>query len=204
LTGPLGIPLEIKQYGTVCLAAGCYGIGAILPIAEALRKAGNKVITVTEARSHYNHYYEQKLKAASDELIQTAIDGSLKVRGHALDVISQKLKDGEKIDCVIAVGCPFMMMLTAQETKPYNVNTLAALNPIMLDGTGMCGACRLTVGQETKFACVDGPFFDAHLVDWDELFDRRMAYSAEEIHLVGRTEPVTGHHSNISNCKCFT
>ena len=204
LTGPLGIPLEIKRYGTVILAAGCYGIGAILPIAEALRKAGNKIIAITEARSHYNHYYEQKLKAASDELIQTAIDGSMNIRGHALDVIAQKLKNSEKIDCVIAVGCPFMMMLTATETKPYNVKTLAALNPIMLDGTGMCGACRLTVGKETKFACVDGPFFDAHLVDWDELFDRRMAYSAEEIHLVGRTEATAPQHSDISSCKCLT
>ena len=202
LVGPLGIPLEIKHYGTVVLTAGCYGIGAILRIAEALRKVGNCVITIVEARSHYNQYYKEKLQAVSDELIQTTIDGSLNIKGHALDVIAQKLKDGDKIDCVIAVGCPFMMMLTAQETKPYGVKTLAALNPIMLDGTGMCGACRVTVGDETKFACVDGPFFDAHLVDWDELWDRRVAYSAEEIHLVGRTGSVVPYHSDEHNCKC--
>ena len=203
VVGPLGIPLEIKHYGTVALAAGCYGIGAILRIAPALKEAGNRVITITEARSHYKHYYKEKLQAVSDELIQTTIDGSLNIKGHAVDVIGQKLKDGEKIDLVVAVGCPFMMMLTAQETEPFGVKTLAALNPIMLDGTGMCGACRVTVGDQTKFACVDGPFFDAHLVDWDELWDRRAAYSAEEIHLVGRTESVVPHKKSEHNCRCL-
>jgi NAD(P)H-flavin reductase/ferredoxin len=190
VVGPLGIPLEIKCYGTVVLAAGCYGIGAIVPIARAMKGAGNRLIAITEARSHYLLYYEEKLRSVCDEFILTAIDGSMSVKGHAVDVVAQKLEDGEKIDCVIAIGCPFMMMLTGQETKPYGVKTLAALNPIMLDGTGMCGACRVTVGGQTKFACVDGPFFDAHLIDWDELRDRRAAYSAEEIHSLGRTEPV--------------
>lgn len=203
VVGPLGIPLEIKNYGKVVLAAGCYGIGAILRIAAALKQIGNHVTVITEGRSHYKHYYKEKLTAACDEMIQTAIDGSLSVRGHAVDALGQKLKDGEKFDLVIAIGCPFMMMLTQQETKPYELKTLAALNPIMLDGTGMCGACRLTVGDETKFACVDGPFFDAHLVDWEELWDRRVAYSAEEIHLVGRTESVTHRHGEHKcNGKC--
>ena len=146
------------------------------------------------------NYYKDQLENAADELIQTAIDGSMDIKGHAVDVIEQKLKDGEKIDCVIAIGCPFMMMLTAQATKPFEVKTLAALNPIMLDGTGMCGACRITVGEETKFACVDGPFFDAHLVDWNELRDRRVAYSAEEIHSLGRSEPVL---SSSEKHKCM-
>lgn len=203
LVGPLGIPLEIKRYGTVALAAGCYGIGAILRISAALKETGNRVIVIIEARCHYNHYYQEKLQGVCDELIQTTIDGSSNIKGHAVDVIGQKLKDGEKIDLVVAVGCPFMMMLTAEETEPFGVKTLAALNPIMLDGTGMCGACRVTVGDQTKFACVDGPFFDAHLVDWDELWDRRAAYSAEEIHLVGRTESVTGYHKNEHNCRCL-
>ena len=200
VVGPLGIPLEIKRYGTVVLAAGCYGIGAIVPVAEAMKDAGNRVVIVAEARSHYLHYYKEKLQSVGDEFIQTAIDGSVGIKGHAIDVIAQKLKDGEKIDCVIAIGCPFMMMLTAQETRPYNVKTLAALNPIMLDGTGMCGACRVTVGDQTKFACVDGPFFDAHLIDWDELRDRRAAYSAEEIHSLARTEPVTADHGGERKC----
>ena len=202
VVGPLGVPLRIERYGTVVLVAGCYGIGAIIPIARAMKEAANRVIAITEARSHYLHYYKQKLQGVCDELVQSTIDGSANIKGHALDVISQRLKDGEKIDCVIAVGCPFMMMLTGQETKPYGVRTLAALNPIMLDGTGMCGACRVTVGGQTKFACVDGPFFDAHLIDWDELRDRRAAYSAEEIHSLGRTESVVTGHSGKHECTC--
>ena len=109
------------------------------------------------------------------------------------------------IDLVIAIGCPFMMMLTARETAPYGVKTLAALNPIMLDGTGMCGACRISVGGETKFACVDGPFFDAHKVDWDEVRDRRTAYAAAEIQSVGRTASVAPiPHKHHGNCGCVT
>ena len=193
LTGPLGIPLEIKNYGTVALAGGCYGIGAILPLVRAMKAAGNRVIALAEARSHYLSYYRERLAAVSDEFIQTTVDGSLGVKGHAVDVIEAKLAAGEAIDRVIAVGCPFMMKLMADATRSYAVPTWAALNPIMLDGTGMCGACRVSVGEETRFACVDGPFFDAHLVDWSEVRDRHMAYSAAEIHSLGRTDPVTLH-----------
>ena len=202
VVGPLGVPLEIENYGTVVLAAGCYGIAAIIPIAEAMKDAGNRVIVISEARSYYLHYYQDKLQDVCDQFVQTTIDGSMGTRGHAIDALTQKLDDGEKIDRVIAVGCPFMMMITAQETKPYGVKTLAALNPIMLDGTGMCGACRVTVGDQMKFACVDGPFFDAHLIDWDELRDRRAAYSAEEIHSLGRTESVTAGSSGQRKRKC--
>ena len=202
VVGPLGVPLEVKQYGTVVLAAGCYGIGGIVPIAEAMKAAGNRVVVVTEARSHYLHYYKAKLQGLCDEFVETTIDGSVGVKGHAIDAVVQKLRAGEKMDCVIAIGCPFMMMVTAQETKPFGVKTLAALNPIMLDGTGMCGACRVTVGDQTKFACVDGPFFDAHLIDWDELRDRRAAYSAEEIHSLGRTESVVTGQGKGSPCTC--
>ena len=189
LVGPLGIPLEIETYGTVALAAGCYGIGAILCIARALKAAQNRVISVVEARSHYLHYYHNKLQAVSDELIQTTMDGSEGIKGHTVDVIGRKLRDGEKLDRVIAVGCAFMMMLTARTTQPHGVKTLVALNPIMVDGTGMCGACRVSVGENTKFACVDGPFFDAHQVDWDELFARKAAYAVEETHSLETTEP---------------
>jgi NAD(P)H-flavin reductase len=104
-----------------------------------------------------------------------------------VDAIRAKLEAGDKLDRVIAIGCPFMMMLVSEETKPHNVKTLVALNPIMLDGTGMCGACRVTVGDETKFACVDGPFFDAHQVDWRELSNRKAAYSREETESVAHT-----------------
>lgn len=200
VVGPLGLPLDIEHYGTVVLGVGCYGIGAVRPIARAMKDAGNRVLVVAEARSQYLSYYGQELESVCDEFIQTTIDGSGGTKGHAMDVIVRRLKDGEKIDRVIAVGCPFMMMLTAQETKPFGVKTLAALNPIMLDGTGMCGACRVTVGNQTKFACVDGPFFDAHLIDWDELRDRRAAYSAEEIHSLGTTRPVAEHDSEKHPC----
>ena len=187
LVGPLGVPLEIEKYGTVALAAGCYGIGAVLSIARALKQAGNRVITVVEARSQYLHYYRDELRATSDEMIQTTTDGSNGTKGHSVDVIKRKLENGEPLDRVFAIGCVFMMMLAANTTKPFGVKTLVALNPIMLDGTGMCGACRVTVANERKFTCVDGPFFDAHQVDWEELFDRRAAYSEEEIQSVART-----------------
>ena len=190
LVGPLGMPLEIERFGTVALAAGCYGIGATLAIARALQAAGNRVTTIVEADSHYLHYFRDDLLAVSDEFVQTTIDGSAGVKGHALDVIERKLQAGEPIDRVIAVGCVFMMMLTGRVTQPFGVKTLVALNPIMLDGTGMCGACRVSVGNEMKFACVDGPFFDAHQVDWDELWDRRAAYSNEEIQAVAGTRAV--------------
>jgi NAD(P)H-flavin reductase len=202
LAGPLGNPVGVERYGTVILAAGCYGIGAIIPIARAMKDAGNRVISIVEARSHYMHYYSEKLEAVSDEVIQTAIDGSLKVKGHAVDAIGHKLRNGDKIDLVIAIGCPFMMMLTGRETQPFGVKTLAALNSIMLDGTGMCGACRVSVGGKTKFACVDGPFFDAHLIDWDELFKRRAAYTAQQILSVGRTEPVARYASDEPTRAC--
>jgi NAD(P)H-flavin reductase len=190
VVGPLGVPLEIERYGTVALAAGCFGIGAILNIARAMKDAGNRVVSIVEADSHYLHYFRAELEAASNELIQTTIDGSAGVRGHSVDVIKRKLENGEQLDRVIAVGCVFMMMLAGRVTKPFGVKTMVALNPIMLDGTGMCGACRVSVGGQTQFACVDGPFFDAHAVDWDELRHRRAAYSEEEIQAVARTGAV--------------
>jgi NAD(P)H-flavin reductase len=190
LVGPLGVPLEIDRCGTVALAAGCYGLGAVVCIAKAFKAAGNRVVVVAEARSHYLHYYAGKLREAADELVQTTVDGSQGLKGHAVDVLEQRLRGGEKLDRVIAVGCPFMMMLTARATEPFGVRTLAALNPIMVDGTGMCGACRVTVGGQTRFACVHGPFFDAHLVDWDELFSRAALYSTQEVRSLDQTEPL--------------
>jgi NAD(P)H-flavin reductase len=190
LVGPLGVPLEIERYGTVALVAGCYGIGAILGIARAMNAAGNRVISIVEADSQYLHYFRSELAAASEELIQTTIDGSNGIKGHAVDIVKRKLEGGERLDRVIAVGCLFVMMLAGEVTKPFGVKTLVALNPIMLDGTGMCGACRVNVGGQTLFACVDGPFFDAHAVDWGELRDRRVAYSDEEIDAVAHTAAV--------------
>ncbi len=202
VTGPLGIPLDIQNFGNVVLTGGCYGIGAIVPIAKAMRAAGNHVTVVTEARSWYLAYYREKLAGIADECIPSTIDGSFGEKGHSMDIVGRRLAAGKKIDLVVAVGCPFMMMLTARETAPHGVKTLAALNPIMLDGTGMCGACRISVGGETKFACVDGPFFDAHQVDWDEVRDRRTAYAAAEIQSIGRTASVAVAHKHHGNCGC--
>ncbi len=191
LVGPLGIPLEMKNYGRVALAGGCYGVSAIAPVARALRAAGNHVTLAVEARSHYLTFQSERLAEVCDEFIQTTIDGSQGMKGHAVDAVATKLNAGEHFDLVIAIGCPFMMMLVSKETKPRGIPTLAALNPIMLDGTGMCGACRVTVDGKVKFVCVDGPFLDAHHIDWNEVRDRRAAYSNEEIQSVGHSAPLT-------------
>jgi NAD(P)H-flavin reductase len=189
VVGPLGIPLEIENYGTVVVAGGCYGIASIFPIVRALKDAGNHVIAIVEGHSHYMHYHQDKMAEAADELVTTTTDGSLGERGHAIDSLKKRLEAGEQVDRIIAIGCTFMMMLTSRGTQPFGVKTLVALNPIMLDGTGMCGACRVSVGGETKFACVDGPFFDGHEVDWDELFARKTAYSSEEINSLEQAGP---------------
>ncbi len=203
VVGPLGRPFEVKNYGTVVLIGGCYGIGAIVRLAGELRKAGNRVICISEARSHYLCYYGDELKRVSDLFVQATVDGSLGEKGHGIDVLKRLIGSGEKIDLVVAVGCPFMMMITAEETRDLDVRVVCALNPIMVDGTGMCGACRVTVGGEMKFACVDGPFFDGHLVDWDEVRDRREAYSDEEIQAVSGTKPLlveAGHRHYQCSC----
>ena len=181
VSGPLGVPLPIQKVGTVILGGGCYGIAAIYPLARAFKQAGNTVIGVLEASSHFLFYMEDKLKSVCDELHYATRDGSRGIKGGAQDIFVERLKSGSPSNLMVAVGCTFMMRLTEEATRPFNVPLQVALNPIMVDGTGMCGACRLSAGGETKFACVDGPFFDAHAVDWEELSSRRLAYSVAEI-----------------------
>lgn len=181
LTGPLGKSFEIKEYGNVCLVGGCYGIGGIYPAARALRNNGNWVSCYSEARSQFLLYWNDKLKKVSDEIRYATIDGSLDYKGHAYDLLREKLESGTRYDLVIAVGCTYMMYRVASITKPFGVKTVVTMNPIMIDGTGMCGACRLEVDGATKFACVDGPHFDGHKVDWDVILARRKAYLEEEI-----------------------
>ena len=180
-TGPLGMPFEIEKFGRVGLVGGCYGIGGILQAAKALREAGNEVISFSEARSQFLLYWNEKLEEVSDEVRYSTSDGSKGSKGHSHDLLEENLKDGEKFDRIMAVGCTFMMYRVGQITRPFNVKTIVSMNPIMIDGTGMCGACRLSIGGETKFACVDGPHFDAHEVDWDVVLARRKAYLEEEI-----------------------
>lgn len=178
--GPLGKPLEIDRWGTVLVAGGCYGIGSIYPVARALKEKGNRVIALVEGRSKFLLYWLDRLQAVSDRLLIPTRDLSLGNDRDGPNALANLLASGERVDRVIAVGCTFIMYLIAEATRPYSVKTIVSLNPIMIDGTGMCGACRVSVGGETKFACVDGPHFDAHQVDWDLLLSRRKAYLDHE------------------------
>lgn len=178
--GPLGKALELDHWGTVLCAGGCYGIGSIYPVARALKEKGNRVISVIEARSQFLLYWRDRLESVSDQLLIATHDGSAGKKDGYPGIIKDLLAAGEHLDRIIAVGCTYMMYETAQFTRPLEIKTIVSLNPIMIDGTGMCGACRVVVGGETKFACVDGPDFDAHQVDWDLLIARRKAYLGPE------------------------
>ncbi len=178
--GPLGKALELDRWGTVLCAGGCYGIGSIYPIARALKQRGNHVISLIEARSSFLLYWQERLESVSHQLLIATHDGSLGEKHGYPTMVANLLAAGQDIHRVIAIGCTFMMYEMAQTTRPFQVKTLVSLNPIMIDGTGMCGACRVRVGDETKFACVDGPDFDAHQVDWDLLLSRRKAYLGPE------------------------
>jgi ferredoxin--NADP+ reductase len=178
--GPLGKKIEVDMFGTVACVGGCYGIGSIYPLAKALKAAGNRVVSFIEARSRFLLYWEERLREVSDELVISTGDQSLGLKGHNSDRLRDLLKEGSRIDRVIAIGCTFMMYDVSEATRPFKVKTLVSLNPVMVDGTGMCGACRVEVGGNTKFACVDGPDFDGHEVDWKLLMSRRKAYIREE------------------------
>ena len=180
-TGPLGKAFEIKKYGNVGVIGGCYGIGGIYPLIKALKDSGNKVTSYSEARSSFLFYWDDKLKQVSDEIKYATGDGSLGIKGHAHDSLDNDLKNGMKYDQIMAIGCTYMMYQVSEITKPYKIPTIVSMNPVMIDGTGMCGACRVVVDGETKFACVDGPHFDGHKLDWDIVLARRKAYLEEEI-----------------------
>jgi ferredoxin--NADP+ reductase len=180
--GPLGRPLEMKNFGTVVLSGGCYGIGSLYPAARELKAQGNKVIAVIEARSSFLLYWVEKFRTVADEVIVATFDGSRPgKKGEGPEVLRQYLSSGKQtVDRIYAIGCTFMMYETARLTKEYGIKTIVSLNPIMIDGTGMCGACRVVVGGQTKFACVDGPDFDAHQIDWELLLSRRKPYLTQE------------------------
>jgi NAD(P)H-flavin reductase len=181
LVGPLGIPTHIDKFGTVVCVGGCYGIAAMMPIARAMKEAGNRVISAIEARSKYLLFWEEELRRVSDELIVTTGDGSYAPQAWVPDQIKRIIDSGEKIDLLVALGCTYMMKLCSETSRPFGIKTVVHLNSIMVDGTGMCGSCRVSVGGETKFACVDGPEFDGHQVDWDLLLSRQGGYQDEEI-----------------------
>ena len=179
IAGPLGQPTHIKKYGTVVCLAGGYGAAPCYLIAKAFKEAGNKVYMIMGARTKDLIFWQDKMKDACSELFITTDDGTLGEKGFVTQVL-QRLMEREKIDYAIAVGPMPMMRAVADLTRDKGIYTEASMNPIMVDGTGMCGACRLTVGGETKFACVDGPDFDAHKIDFDEVINRTKIYKDQE------------------------
>ena len=178
--GPLGLPTHIEKFGTVVCVAGGFAVATIVPIARAMRQKGNKVISIMGARSKNLVFWEDKLRSVSHQLIVTTDDGSYARKGLVTEPLKELLEGNERIDRVIAIGPSIMMKFCAETTEPFGVKTIVSLNPIMVDGTGMCGCCRVSVGGITKFACVDGPDFDGHQVDWDLLFARQRIYLDEE------------------------
>jgi len=180
LAGPLGNPSVIDYFGHVVCCGGGLGIAPLYPIARELKEKGNKVTIIIGARRKDLLFYESELKKVSAQLYVTTDDGTKGRKGFVTDQLQDLLKMEEKIDRVIAIGPAIMMKAVADITRPYNVKTVVSLNSIMVDGTGLCGACRVEIGGETKFTCVDGPEFDAHLVDFDLLMKRLNTYLPEE------------------------
>lgn len=180
LTGPLGLPSEIAHYGTVLCIAGGFAVAIVYPIARALKQAGNRVIAIVGARSRDLLFWEDRMRAVSDELIVTTDDGSYGRRGLVTEPEQEILASGTSVQRIWAMGPAMMMKFASLTSKPYGVPTLVSLNSIMVDGTGMCGACRVEVAGKTRFACVDGPEFDGHQVNWDLSMARQRIYLGEE------------------------
>ena len=175
LVGPLGQATHIEKVGTVVCAGGGVGVAPLLPIVEAFHKAGNRVIVVLAARTKDLVIMEKQMKACSDEVIIMTDDGSYGKKGLVTNGVEEVI-NREEVNLCVTIGPAIMMKFVSLLTKKYEVPTVASLNTIMVDGTGMCGACRITVGGKTKFVCVDGPEFDAHQVDFDEMMMRLSAY----------------------------
>ena len=180
LLGPLGTPSQIEKFGTVVCVGGGVGVTAVYPVAKALKKAGNLVIGIVGARKKELVIFEKEMISATIALKIGTDDGSYGIKGFVTDILKELIEVGTHIDLVYAVGPLPMMRAVSNLTKPYGIRTLVSLNPIMVDATGMCGACRVTVGGVTKLCCVEGPDFDGHLVDFDELAKRQKSYLKEE------------------------
>lgn len=180
MAGPLGNPSEIELFGTVVLVGGGFGVAAIYPIARDLTQCGNTTISILGARTQELLLLQEEMKAVSTEVLPITNDGSSGRKGFVTDELQRLIDGGKSIDRVIAIGPPIMMKAVADLTRPYEIKTVVSMNPIMIDGTGMCGACRVMVGKEMKFACVDGPEFDGHAVDFEGLLNRLKTYISEE------------------------
>ena len=180
--GPLGQPSEISEnMGTIVCIGGGIGVAPVYPIARAMHEAGNKVISILGAKTRDILIFEDKMRAISDEVLIATDDGSYGVKGFVTTALQQLVDRGEKIDQVTAIGPGVMMRSVAEATRPLGIKTIVSLNPVMVDGTGMCGGCRVQVGDEMKFACVDGPEFDGHLVDFASLMSRSCMFRPQEV-----------------------
>jgi len=197
IAGPLGSPSCIKNYGTVAMVCGGIGTAAAYPITKALKEAGNKIISIIGARNEKLLVLEDEMRQVSDELYISTDDGSKGHKGFVSDVLKSLIEKNYHFDRAYAIGPPIMMRVTADVTKPYGIPTRVSLNPIMVDGMGMCGACRVTVEGTTKFACIDGPEFDGHTTQFDELIKRLRLYPPQEKMALETYE----HHGGICNCK---
>lgn len=180
VVGPLGTPSHIERFGTAVSIGGGVGAAIAYPTAVAFKEAGNYVITINGARTKDLVILEEEMKAVSDEAYITTDDGSYGFHGFVTQKLRELIDTGKPIDYVLAIGPIPMMKAVAEVTRPYGIHTVVSLNPIMVDGTGMCGACRVSVGNTIRFACVDGPEFDAHEVDFKNLSDRNRMYLREE------------------------
>jgi glutamate synthase (NADPH/NADH) small chain len=180
VVGPLGVPTDIAKVGTVVCIGGGVGVAPVYPITRAFKEAGNRIISIIGARSKEMLILEEEMRAASDEFYIATDDGSEGHHGFVTDVLKKLLADGRTIDEVVAIGPGIMMKAVADITREPGIKTIVSLNSLMVDGTGMCGGCRITVGGKTKFVCVDGPEFDGHQVDFDELMQRSEMYAREE------------------------
>ncbi|MDP2688916.1 MAG: sulfide/dihydroorotate dehydrogenase-like FAD/NAD-binding protein [Deltaproteobacteria bacterium] len=180
VVGPLGRPTHIEDFGIAVCVGGGIGTAPVLPIAKAMKEAGNRVISIIGARNKSLLILEEEMREVSDELHITTDDGSYGHHGFVTQVLQRFIDDGMKIGCVVGIGPVPMMRAVSNVTKPHGILTMVSLNPIMVDGTGMCGACRVTVAGQNRFVCVDGPEFNGAEVDFDELMKRNRAYLKEE------------------------
>ena len=196
VAGPLGCPSDITPGGeTVVIIGGGVGVACTPIIASAAKKAGNHVIGIIGARTKDLLIFEDDMRSICDELFVTTDDGSYGIKGFASGPLKDLCESGRKIDKVWIIGPGMMMKVTSEVTRPYGIKTYVSLNPVMVDGTGMCGSCRVTVDGKMKFACVDGPEFDAHLVDWNDLMTRQRMYMTEE-------KQSLEYHAEHHECRC--
>ncbi len=191
--GPLGRPTHMEDAGTVVCVGGGVGIPPIYPVARAFKKIGNKVISIVGARTKELVIWENQIASVSDAVYVSTDDGSYGRKGFVSDELQRLINENKKFGLVFAVGPTLMMRAVSEVTRPYRIKTIVSLNPIMVDATGMCGVCRVSVGGKTKFACVDGPDFDGHQVDFDQLLSRQRIYLQEEKEALQHYNPAHKH-----------